>query len=253
MSNLLELAERARKAGKEGVGSLTSQDGDRELYQRAEAALAKSVAKRKEVFSKLFEKRKTGPSRGAQGVTEASREFTQGFSQEIQNTILGASGVSSGNGDRVGLSDLGSKEPIRPDGGLEESGREIQNSQQRDGHSELQNIRQHIQVMREDRPELSRSKMGGQYENYSEKGGINGPSYEALKGSIARFRRDTEQRAEAIKREIKQAAEFYRKIAGRKSDITEIAREVIGKFRLKLQKQAFEKQRERNQSRRMSL
>jgi len=247
-------AERARKAGKEGIGSLTSQDGDRELYQRAEAALAKSVEKRKEVFSKLFEKGKTGPSGGSGGVTEASREFTQGFGQEIQNTVLGASGVSSDDGDRVVLSDVGSKETIQPDGGLEAVGRAIQNSQQRDGHSELQNIRQHSQNMREDRPELSRPSMGRQYENYSEKGGINGPSYEALKGSIVRFRREAEQRVEAIKREIKQATEFYRSIAGRKPTITELAQGVVRKFRLKLQKQAHEKkEKEQTQSRGMRM
>jgi len=233
-------AERARKAEKEGIGSLTSQDRDRELFQRAEAALAKSVEKRKAVFSKQFAKGKTDPSEGARGVTEASRECTQGFGQEIQNTILGASGVHSGDGNRVGLSDVGSKETIQPDGGLEEVGRAIQSSQQRDGHSELQNVRRDIQVMREDRPELSKLGMEGQYENYSEKGEVNGPSYEALKGSIARFRREAEQRVETIKREIKQAAEFYRTIAGRKSDIAELAQEIIGKFRVKLQKQAHE-------------
>jgi len=234
-------AERARKAGKEGIGSLTSQDGDRELYQRAEAALAKSVEKRKEVFSKLFEKGKTGPSGGYREVTETSREFTQGFGQEIQNTVLGASRANGFDGDREYLYWVGSKEPIRPDGGLEESGRAIQNSQQRDGHSELQNSRQHSQNMREDRPELSRPNMGGKYENYSEKGELDGPSYEALKGSIARFRREAEQRVEVIKREIKQAAEFYRSITGRKPTIAELAREVIRKFRLKLQKQAHKK------------
>ena len=95
--------------------------------------------------------------------------------------------------------------------------------------------------MRENRPELSRPRRGGYYENNSEKGGIDGPSYEALKGSIARFRREAEQRVEAIQREIKQAAELYRKIARRKPDIAELAREIIGKFKLKLQKQAQEK------------
>jgi len=96
--------------------------------------------------------------------------------------------------------------------------------------------------------------MGGKYENHSEKGKIDGPSYEALKGSIARFRRETEQRAAAIKREIKQAAEFYRKIAGRKPNIAELAREVVGKFRLKLQKQAHEKkEKEQKQSKGMGL
>jgi len=162
--------------------------------------------------------------------------------------------VHSGDGNRVSLSDVGSKETIQPDGGLEAVGRAIQNSQQRDGHSELQNIRQHSQNMREDRPELSRPGMGRSYENYSEKGGINGPSYEALKGSIARFRREAEQRVEVIKREIKQAAEFYRKIAGRKSDIAELAREVIEKFRLKIQKQAQEdEEKEQSQSRGIGL
>jgi len=247
-------AERARKAGKEGVGSLTSQDRDRELYQRAEAALAKSVEKRKEVFSKLFEKGETGPSRGSRGVTEASREFAQGFGQEIQNTVLGASRANGFDGDREYLYRVGSKETIRPNGGLEAVGRAIQNSQQRDGHSELQNIGQHSQNMREDRPELSKLGMGRQYENYSEKGEIDGPSYEALKGSIARFRRETEQRVEAIKREIKQATEFYHSIAGRKPTITELARGIVEKFRLKIQKQAHKKkQKEQNQSRGMGL
>jgi len=247
-------AERARKAGKERDGSLTSQEEHRELYQRAEAALARSVEKRKADFSKQFAKGKTDPSERAQGVTEANREFTQGFSQEIQNTILGWAGVHSGDGNRVSLSDVGSKETIQPDGGLETVGRAIQSSKQRDDLSELQNVRRDIQAMREDRPELSRSSVGGQYENYSEKGGIDGSSYEALKGSIARFRREAEQRVEVIKREIKQAAEFYRKIAGRKSDIAELAREVIEKFRLKIQKQAQEdEEKEQSQSRGIGL
>lgn len=118
----------------------------------------------------------------------------------------------------------------------------------------MQDARQDAQAMRKDRPELSRPRMGGQYENNSEKGGIDGPSYEALKGSIARFRREAWQRVEAIKREIKQAAELYRKIVGRKPDIAELAREIIGKFKLKLQKQVHEEeQKEQIKSRGMGL
>jgi len=247
-------AERTRKAGKEGVGNLRSQEEHRELYQQAEAALARSVEKRRTIFSKQFARGKTDPSGGDRRLTEADRELTQRFGQEIHNPVLGASRLSSGDGDRVSLSDMGSKDTIQPDGGLEEVCRAIQNSQQRDGYRELSNVRQHSQAMREDRPELSKSSMGGKYENHSEKGKIDGPSYEALKGSIARFRRETEQRAAAIKREIKQAAEFYRKIAGRKPNIAELAREVVGKFRLKLQKQAHEKkEKEQKQSKGMGL
>jgi len=242
--------ERARKAGKKSVGNLASQEEHRELYQRAEADLARSVEKRKAIFSKQFAKGKTGPSGRDQELTGADREFTQGFGQEIRNPILGASGVYSGDGDRIGLFDMGNEKPIRKNVELETVGRAIQDSKQGDGHSKLQDARQDAQAMRKDRPELSRPRMGRQYENNSEKGEIDGPSYEALKGSIARFRREAGQRVEAIKREIKQAAEFYRKIAGRKSDIAELAREIIGKFRVKLQKQAQEnEEKEKTQSR----
>jgi len=244
-------AERARQTGKEGVGSLRSQEEHRELYQRAEAAIAKSVEKRKTVFSKQFARGKTDPSGGARRLTEANRERTQRFGQEIHNPVLGACGSNGFTGDGEYLHWVGSKKPISADGGLEESSRAIQDCKQGNGYSELQNARQHSQVLREDRPELSRPRMGGQYENYSEKGGINGPSYEALKGSIARFRREAEQRVEAIKREIKQATELYRKVAGRKSDIAELAQGIVRKFRLKLQKQAHEK--EQKQSRGMHL
>lgn len=247
-------AERARKAGKKSVGNLASQEEHRELYQRAEADLARSVEKRKAIFSRQFAKGKTGPSGRDQELTGTDREFTQGFGQEIRNPILGASGVYSGDGDRIGLFDMGNEKPIRENVELEAVGRAIQGSKQGDGHSKLQDARQDAQAMREDRPELSRPRMGGKYENYSDKGEIDGPSYEALKGSIARFRREAGQRVEAIKREIKQATEFYRKVTRRKSDIAELAREVIGKFRLKLQKQDQEnEEKEQTQSRGMSL
>ena len=245
--------ERARKAGKEEIGTLRSQKEHRELYQRAEADLAKSVEKRKADFSKQFAKGKIDSSGGVRRLTEANKEFTQGFGQKIQNTVLGASGMYSGDGGWVGLSDIGGKEEIQPDGRLEAVSKAIQGSKQRYNYSELQNARQYIQDMRKDRPELSRQRMRGQYENYSEKEEIDGSSYEALKGSIARFRKEAEQRVEAIKREIKQTSEFYRKITRRKSDIAELAQEIVEKFRLKLQKQAYEKQRERKQSRGMSL
>lgn len=244
-------AERARQAGKEGVGSLRSQEEHRELYQQAEAALARSVEKRRAIFSKQFARGKTDPSGGARRLTEADKELTQGFGQEIRNTVLGASGSNGFTGGGEYLHWVGSKEPISADGRLEESSRAIQDCKQGNGYSELHNARQDSQVMRENRPELSTSNVGRQYENYSEKGGVDGPSYEALKGSIARFRREAEQRVEAIKREIKQAAEFYRKIAGRKPTIAELAQGIVRKFRLKLQKQVEEK--EQKQSRGMRL
>jgi len=247
-------AERTRKAGKEGVGSLRSQEEHRELYQQAEAALARSVEKRRAVFSKQFARGKTDPSGGARRLTEADRELTQRFGQEIHNPVLGASGSNGFSGNGEYLHWVGGKEPISADGGLEEGSRAIQDCKQGNGYSKLHNARQDNQVMRENRSELSRPRMGGQYENNSKESEIDGSSYKALKGSIERFRRETEQRVEAIKREIKQAAEVYRKIAGRKSDIAELAREVIGKFRIKLQKQAHEKeQKEQKQSRGMGL
>lgn len=109
----------------ERVGSLRSQERDRELFQRAEAALAKSIEKRKAIFSKQFAKGKTDPSEGVRWVTEANRAFSQGFGQEIRNTVLEAFSGYSDDGDRVGLSDVGSKETIQPDDGLEEVGRAI--------------------------------------------------------------------------------------------------------------------------------
>jgi len=90
--------------------------------------------------------------------------------------------------------------------------------------------------------------MDGKHENISEVENLDGPSYEALKGRIARFRREAEQRVEALKREIKQAAERYREIAGGKPGIKELARGIISKFRVKIQKQAQSK-KEINQSR----
>lgn len=88
------------------------------------------------------------------------------------------------------------------------SSRQNNTRKQKDAHSALQNTRQHNQNIRENGTKLSKLKLGGQYKNYIEKGEVYEPSYEALKGSIARFRRETE----AIKREAKQATELYQKI-----------------------------------------
>jgi len=219
-----------------------------ELLLRAEAAFAQSIEKRRAEFSKKFKKEKTGSESCFNGVTGAGRELTQGISQEIQNPVLGTSMASGVDGSRERLYRVGGKEPISPGGALEAIGGDIQGGEQRDIRGELHNARPDKTIMREDRPELSRPRMDGKYENISEVENLDGPSYEALKGRIARFRREAEQRVEALKREIKQAAERYREIAGGKPGIKELARGIISKFRVKIQKQAQSK-KEINQSR----
>lgn len=247
MSNLLELAEKARiqreleKQGKRALETLQAKRKIENYINEQKQILQDQLKKERQSFQGNLQKEKQAHQEELKSLQERIESSRKDFGQEIRNPILGASGVYSGDGDRIGLFDMGNEKPIRENVELEAVGRAIQGSKQGDGHSKLQDARQDAQAMRKDRPELSRPRMGGQYENNNEKGGIDGPSYEALKGSIARFRREAGQRVEAIKREIKQAAELYRKIAGRKPDIAELAREIIGKFKLKLQKQVHEK------------